>query len=137
MPANYDRYINSGAWEERKIAYYAKHERKCTGCGATEDVDLHHHTYERLGAELDTDLVPVCESCHTTIHRFHEEQGGSLSAATFDALRFLTDKQESQTRAQSQGFVPRNQRGAKRDNSGRVISTTDWREEAMRNVRFR
>ncbi len=32
MPANYDRYINSGgAWEERKIAYYAKYERKCTG----------------------------------------------------------------------------------------------------------
>ena len=134
MPANYHSYVNSPAWEERKIAYYAKHARRCKGCGTTDDVDLHHHTYKRLGAERDTDLVPVCESCHDTIHRLHKERGGSLTAATFDALRFLSDERTPQPRARSEEFIPRNQRGSTRDSSGRVISTADWREGAMRNV---
>ncbi|WZU30791.1 hypothetical protein Rruber_00238 [Rhodococcus ruber] len=137
MSATYDRYITSDAWEARKLAYYATHERPCHGCSTTKDVDLLHHTYDRLGAEHDDDLVPVCESCHMLIHRLHEQRGGSLSAVTFEALRFLADDRSARPEAESRRLVRRNQRGAVRDNQGRLVSSADWRESAMRNVRFR
>lgn len=37
-------------------------------CGATEGLQLHHMTYERIGAEELTDLIPLCETCHNIVH---------------------------------------------------------------------
>jgi hypothetical protein len=30
---------------------------------------VHHYTYERLGCERDEDLVTLCETCHSELHR--------------------------------------------------------------------
>lgn len=31
-------------------------------------IDLHHLTYERIGCERDTDVIPLCRSCHKLVH---------------------------------------------------------------------
>jgi len=42
----------------------------CAACGTpwTLRDDLHHATYERLGAEAHDDLVPMCRACHEALH---------------------------------------------------------------------
>lgn len=37
-------------------------------CGETEDLHLHHMTYERVGAEDLADLTPLCPTCHHMVH---------------------------------------------------------------------
>ena len=44
-------------------------------------VELHHHTYDRLGCELLTDLVPLCRQHHAAVHRHKKKHGGSLLEA--------------------------------------------------------
>ncbi len=46
---------------------------RCTYCSAlvpedTENLQAHHNTYERVGRELETDLVPLCLTCHQRHH---------------------------------------------------------------------
>lgn len=81
---SYDWYINSAAWERRKVAYYAKHPRRCRACGTTQDIHLHHHTYKRLGREHDDDLIPLCQPHHDAVHRLHRSVDftGTITEAT-------------------------------------------------------
>ncbi len=83
-PCNqYDTYISSARWRNRRREYFATHRRECAGCGATQGIALHHKTYVRKGAELDADLVPVCQPCHTAIDVYHKaKKSGSLAANT-------------------------------------------------------
>lgn len=36
--------------------------------GKVSPMQIHHLTYERLGAELDEDLIAICEKCHRAMH---------------------------------------------------------------------
>lgn len=82
--AEYEEYIRSPEWEQRKVRYYSSHEKRCAACGSTERIHLHHHTYERLRHELDSDLIPLCSTCHRLVHRFHSRQRRlDLTEATF------------------------------------------------------
>jgi hypothetical protein len=96
-------------------------------------------TYERLGSELDSDLIPLCEECHDEVHR---QAAGSILSLTmvtlqyvalkaakngavaraerYDAARGIGDRQPGERRrracssAESKTeFTPRNQRGRK------------------------
>ncbi|MFB7716766.1 HNH endonuclease signature motif containing protein [Nocardia sp. NPDC056100] len=79
----YETYIASSWWVNRRRDYFTKHEKKCSGCGGREGISLHHKTYARKGAELDSDLVPVCQPCHTGIGAYHKaKQSGSLASNT-------------------------------------------------------
>lgn len=75
----YEWYINSAAWDRRKAAYYSRHPKKCRACGDTENIHLHHHTYTRLGAEHDDDLIPLCKDHHDTVHRLHRSADNKFS----------------------------------------------------------
>jgi hypothetical protein len=78
----YNRYINSPAWSDRKRAYFSTYARVCAFCGTTDDIHLHHHTYDRMGRELDEDLVPLCVSCHDAVHDYHRSNRVTLTVAT-------------------------------------------------------
>jgi hypothetical protein len=87
----YDAYIVSDVWVARREAYFTTHERRCIGCGTTEEVVLHHRTYARSGKgrELDMDLAAVCRSCHHAIHAYHKLRHGSLDKATKTVLAHI------------------------------------------------
>lgn len=65
---DYDAYIASDAWRCRRDLYILAHDYACFRCHATRRLELHHLTYERLGAELDGDLCWLCASCHVQQH---------------------------------------------------------------------
>lgn len=83
----YSEYIQSTAWDRRRHEYFTKHGRACACCGAHAQ-ELHHLTYDRIGRELDDDLMGLCKSCHQDVTREHIATGRQdLRAATKRILR--------------------------------------------------
>lgn len=78
----YRRYIASDRWKERRAEYFQSHKRRCSACGSTVQIHLHHRTYDRMGAELDSDLTPLCQGCHTKVHQLHNAGKLTLAKAT-------------------------------------------------------
>lgn len=72
----YEKYVKLDCWALRRLEYLRKHEH-CEGCGKKIDpvthekitLQVHHLTYERLGHELDGDLLAVCVECHRAFHK--------------------------------------------------------------------
>lgn len=72
--ASYAAYLRSDHWQNVKTRYRtSKLPQSCVVCGA-ERVDLHHRTYERLGRERLTDLVPLCREHHGEAHRLRQKK---------------------------------------------------------------
>lgn len=71
VPANFDhdRFIRSKRWIDRRDRYFSEHPKKCARCDTQKRIHLHHKTYERVGAELNEDLTPLCELCHSIVHK--------------------------------------------------------------------
>lgn len=64
----YAAYIASPEWRAKAEAIKARDGYHCRLCFRTVSLEVHHSTYERLGAELDTDLITLCHDCHTAFH---------------------------------------------------------------------
>lgn len=63
--AEYTEYMQSRRWQERKRRLFKKRGYTCEMCGASGlPLDVHHKNYDRLGRELDDDLLIVCKDCH-------------------------------------------------------------------------
>jgi len=65
---NYKTYIKSGLWKKIRKSYYKRHKKECKACKATYKICLHHKNYKRLGHEKDSDLIPLCWTCHGSLH---------------------------------------------------------------------
>ena len=82
--AEYGSYMGSPAWFTRRERWLAERRSThgdpvCLVCGqpwALRSGDLHHRTYARLGAEAASDLIPLCRTCHTELHRLLESAPG-------------------------------------------------------------
>jgi len=69
MKKRYEEYLKSGEWEYLKELKIKDANYTCQGCLERGRVlEVHHLTYERIGMELLTDLVVLCQECHRTIH---------------------------------------------------------------------
>lgn len=64
----YREYIRSELWEQRKAWYYRQRPKECWVCGITKGIHLHHASYDRLGKERLSDLVPLCDKHHNEFH---------------------------------------------------------------------
>lgn len=63
--ATYANYLQSTHWLEFKAQALRHYGHKCYLCDATGvQIDIHHNTYERLGGELISDVIPLCRDCH-------------------------------------------------------------------------
>lgn len=130
--ADYRRYMKSPEWAARKRGYFLNHARRCKACGSKSDIQLHHMNYARLGRERDSDMVALCERCHTRVHQLHARAGGSLKRVT---LNFISSKSKNPRgkpgerrhrpcapSKEKPAFIPRNRRGATTDSLGRIVS---------------
>ena len=65
---DYNEYMRSVQWKKKRHQVLIYWGNKCGMCYKPGRLEVHHRTYERLGAELITDLIPLCEECHTKFH---------------------------------------------------------------------
>lgn len=68
---SYDEYLRSEIWKKFRKKYFRSKKRKyCMLCRKPNfDVELHHKSYDRLGTEKLTDVVPLCREHHEEVHR--------------------------------------------------------------------
>lgn len=66
----YLNYIKSNVWYEKRLDIAKKRNYICEMCNksSVKNFQIHHLTYERLGNELDSDLMFLCTECHSKIH---------------------------------------------------------------------
>lgn len=64
----YLAYLNSPAWRRTRTRALQDAHYRCHQCGARRDLQVHHRTYERLGAESPEDLEVLCANCHEGAH---------------------------------------------------------------------
>lgn len=65
---DYRAYLESGAWKARRAVALQEAGYRCQVCNREGPLDVHHRTYERLGAEAPQDLVVLCRDCHQLFH---------------------------------------------------------------------
>lgn len=66
--SSYRDYLHAPHWQATRAAYRASAQPQDCICGETEGLQLHHLSYERVGAERLTDLTPLCDRCHAMVH---------------------------------------------------------------------
>jgi hypothetical protein len=90
----YMEYLTSDHWYDLRERYrHSKLSQNCLIC-FDPNVDLHHRTYKRLGAERLNDLVPLCRLHHEQAHEL--ERAGSVSL--WDAAKALKRARASATK---------------------------------------
>ena len=67
---NYEEYLASPHWQDFKERYRDSVRRQHCAVCCGKPVQLHHHTYERLGAEELSDVIPLCRDHHTSVHEW-------------------------------------------------------------------
>lgn len=87
---SYKDYLKTKWWEAVKYQYRLNHGYKCYVCGATENIDLHHRTYQTIGNETSKDLVQLCRECHYKVHDI-VDSGGKFVDICFavEKLKYL------------------------------------------------
>ena len=70
--AEYQEYLKSKEWQETRRRVFKEYGYRCDQCGSTKNLHIHHITYENLGEEGISDLVPLCAECHKRLHHPNE-----------------------------------------------------------------
>jgi 5-methylcytosine-specific restriction endonuclease McrA len=71
----YRLYLQTPEWAERAERARARAGYCCWLCNASVPLQVHHRTYERRGAELDSDLIALCPTCHGLFHEWLQLAG--------------------------------------------------------------
>lgn len=66
---NYERYIRSSEWINRpeRLKAIERDGGRCVLCNSSEDLEVHHRTYESFGNEKLEDLYTLCRQCHDIV----------------------------------------------------------------------
>jgi hypothetical protein len=69
-PTRFDgSYYDSSHWRTLTARLKWEADDTCVECGTRQAwLETHHLSYQRLGAEIDTDLVVLCPPCHRRRH---------------------------------------------------------------------
>jgi len=81
----YESYINGPDWKVRRARHLLSYGKQCEACHRTQDIEVHHRTYDRMGSELDSDLAVLCDACHQSVHILHD----TLAYSTLDECTTL------------------------------------------------
>ena len=82
----YHLYIASAKWRRKRAAALKFHGHRCSECGRTEHLHVHHKTYRRLGRELMKDLVVLCSDCHSVQHEHNHKAVDAVSREFFSII---------------------------------------------------
>lgn len=128
---NYEKYIRSSQWKNRRAIFFQRHDHSCSACTSKRKIHLHHKSYDRVGREPDRDLVALCEICHSEVHRLHNGSNASLREITdlFIEAESKRSKRGGSMKKNESSFVPRNQRNMVMDDKGRMRNPIDWKQE--------
>jgi 5-methylcytosine-specific restriction endonuclease McrA len=65
---SYRAYLRTDHWIKTREEALDRALHRCALCNTDSNLHVHHRTYERLGAELPSDLTVLCADCHRKFH---------------------------------------------------------------------
>jgi len=65
----YQTYLKSDHWKSTRRLMYQKRAAHCKVCFSTDQLQVHHKTYQRKGSERLNDLCFLCDGCHGRVHK--------------------------------------------------------------------
>lgn len=66
---DYKDYLQTPEWNATRKKMFRRADYQCQLCNANKTtLNVHHKTYDRLGAENYDDLIVLCENCHAKFH---------------------------------------------------------------------
>ncbi len=85
----YAEYLLTPHWRRTRNTTLGRAGWTCQRCASNVALQVHHLTYERLGAERETDLEVLCQSCHEGLHHDESRQAnvGVYLKLASDAVR--------------------------------------------------
>lgn len=86
---DYDEYIKSDEWRQKRPKILALKGNKCAICGNYYGLDIHHLNYDSLGYEENNnfaDVIPLCRGCHRKIHDILDKNEDNLKTLKADLL---------------------------------------------------
>lgn len=93
-------YLRSEHWLRTRREALARADRRCQVCNGQQSLDVHHRTYERLGAELPTDLTVLCRRCHDLFHKSMAPKPGKPKGRGASTSKAAKAKSRRQRKAQ-------------------------------------
>ena len=84
----YKAYLKSAHWQRFKIMKLHK-VCACEVCLSKERLCLHHKTYATLGNEQLSDVIVLCNKCHSLLHEFIGVIDRTLKAKTEEFLQLM------------------------------------------------
>ena len=71
----YRAYLQTPHWQKVRARRMQIDKYVCAFCGASDLLQVHHISYERLGhEEVRTDLVTLCADCHHRLHQLIDDE---------------------------------------------------------------
>lgn len=70
----FGQYYDSPQWLNTRDRILKRDRYSCQSCIKTAQC-VHHLCYERLGRENDSDLISLCNACHTLVHKIQNSYG--------------------------------------------------------------
>lgn len=78
--SSYEEYLRSPHWKEFQAQYRSSgRPKRCAVCRG-RPVQLHHHTYERIGLEGIEDVTPLCREHHQSVHAWLRDRRKMVNA---------------------------------------------------------
>ena len=71
----YPQYLKSEHWQDLRRRMLKRASFACQLCNSKGRLNVHHRTYERRGQEPYSDLIVLCENCHSKFHDKLESVG--------------------------------------------------------------
>jgi len=72
----YHQLLKDGRWQRRRLEIMQRDDFKCTKCGTTNDLNVHHIRYiagRKPWEYDDSDLITLCGKCHKKWHEDTKE----------------------------------------------------------------
>lgn len=88
----YQQYLQTEHWQFVRRAALARAGGRCQLCNSPSRLQVHHRTYERRGAEHDTDVTVLCDNCHG---RYHGKLGAPPFAGHYSSSRSRAYKRKA------------------------------------------
>lgn len=93
MNDTYSTYLQSEAWENKRQHLFTLRGRRCEACGITNEIHVHHLTYERIFKEDIGDLMVLCKLHHEAAEEFCRkgiiEKSGNPAELRVKTLKFV------------------------------------------------
>lgn len=73
----YRELLKDGRWQRKRLEIMQRDDFKCTKCGTTNDLNVHHLRYidgRKPWEYEDADLVTLCRDCHKATHEEMERK---------------------------------------------------------------